>query len=124
MNEFSQTTTQTITDFAQRIGARELAEQHRHQLSPTGKSLCPTFCTVLAYQTGKLGSGEMFEKLIEQARHLYHACALLFRIPRDTLAFDSWCHDEERFGGLFTLRRGLTEIYFGQVWSMTAPTEV
>src|SRR5262245_34274489 len=86
VNQFSQTATQTITDFAQRIGARELAEEHGHKLSPTSKAFCSAFCTVLMNETGELSSGEMFEKLIEQARDLYHLGALLFGIPRDTLA--------------------------------------
>src|SRR5215468_9129849 len=76
MNELSQAATQAITDFTQRIGARELAEHHRHELSPTGEALRAALCTVPAHQAGELGSGKMFEKLIEQTSDLYHYGAL------------------------------------------------
>jgi hypothetical protein len=99
MHQLSQTATQPITNFTQRIGAGHLAEQHRHELSPTRKPFGPAFCTMFADQICEFGPGEMFEKLIEQTRDLYHFRALLFGNRRDTFAIESSCHGDETLEG-------------------------
>jgi hypothetical protein len=66
-----------LTDFAQRIGAPELAEQHGHELSPASRALGSALGGVPPHQCGKLGAGEMLEELIEQARYLYDCLSLL-----------------------------------------------
>src|SRR6186713_605440 len=80
MDKLSQTTTQSIADLTQRIGARQLTEQHRHKLRPTGESFGITFSLMLRNQSGKLCSREMLQKLIKQTRDLYHSAALLFEL--------------------------------------------
>jgi hypothetical protein len=65
MNQFAQTTAQAIANLAQRIGMRELAEQHRHQLRPTAKTFGAPLRFVFFHQRPKLGSWKMLEQLIE-----------------------------------------------------------
>jgi hypothetical protein len=55
----------------------QLAERHGHQLSPAGETLGGVFRKVLLDQRGELRSGEMLQKLIEQAGTLYDNNALL-----------------------------------------------
>ena len=121
MDKLSQTTTQSIADLTQGIGARQLTEQHRHKLGPTGESFGVTFGLMLRNQSGKLCSREMFQKLIKQTRDLYHSAALLFELVltrrRRKLV------SNEKLGGLFTLSARLFQTRFGQEKSMTAPTE-
>ena len=71
MHQPSQTTTQTIADLTQRIGAAELAEQHRDKLGPAGKSLGGMLGGVLLDECAELSAGKMLEQLIEQTRDLY-----------------------------------------------------
>ena len=77
MHQPPQTARQAVADLAQRIGAAELAEQHRDELRPVGKALGAPLRVVLLHQRGKFGPGETLQQLIEQARDLYHGLALL-----------------------------------------------
>src|SRR5262245_48363767 len=90
MDKLSQTTTQSIADLTHSIGVRQLTEQHRHKLRPTGESFGIAFGLMLRNQSGKLCSREMFQKLIKQTRDLYHSAALPFGLV-DTVAVESWC---------------------------------
>ena len=78
MNQLAQTAGQAVADLAQRIGAAELAEQHRDQLRPAGKALGVTLGVVLLDQRGELRPRKMLEQLIEQTRDLYDWIALLW----------------------------------------------
>jgi len=42
-----------------------LTEQHGDELRPAGKALGVTLGSVLLYECGELGSGEVLEQLIE-----------------------------------------------------------
>jgi hypothetical protein len=77
MDQFAEATTQTVANFAQGIGAGELAEQHGHELGPARKALGVTFGLVLSHERFKLAARGMLERLIEQAGGLYHGDALL-----------------------------------------------
>ena len=65
MDQPSQAAAQAIADFAQRIGASQLAEQHGDELSPAGKALGVTLGGVLPDECGELGAGKVLEQLIE-----------------------------------------------------------
>ena len=77
MNEFAETTMQAVADFAQRVGAGELAEQHGDELGPARKALGVAFGLVLFDERLELAAGKVLEQLIEQAGGLYHGDALL-----------------------------------------------
>jgi hypothetical protein len=82
MNQFAQAAAQADADFAQRVGVRQLAEQHRDQLGPAAKAFGAPFGIVFFDQRSELGSGEMLEQLIEQTGNLYDWIALLLGIWR------------------------------------------
>src|SRR6187200_1002975 len=103
MDKLSQTTTQSIADLTQRIGARQLTEQHRRKMRPTGESFGITFSLMLRNQSGKLCSREMLQKLIKQTRDLYHSAALLFELVLTPLAVESWCRARNLEGFLLCL---------------------
>jgi hypothetical protein len=78
MHQSAEAAPQAIADLAQGIGASQLTEQHGDELGPAGKALGGTLGGVLLYQCGELGTGEVLEQLIEQARGLYDWIALLW----------------------------------------------
>src|ERR1035437_3899248 len=78
MHQPPQAAAQAVADFAQRIGAPQLTEQHRDELRPAGKALGVTLSGVLLYQCGELGAGKVLEELIEEAGDLYDGIALLW----------------------------------------------
>jgi hypothetical protein len=43
VHELAQTTRESIADLSQRVGTRQLAEEHRNALRPATESLGPTF---------------------------------------------------------------------------------
>jgi len=61
MGQLAQAALQAVTDLAQRIGAAELAEQHRDELRPAGEALGGAFGVVLLDQRAELGAREMLE---------------------------------------------------------------
>ena len=65
MHQPPQAATQAVADFAQRIGASELTEQHGDELRPAGKAFGVTLSGVLLDECGELGSGKVLEQLIE-----------------------------------------------------------
>jgi hypothetical protein len=71
MRQAAQTAGQAVADFAERIGASELAKQHGYALRPGGKSFGGVFGAVFLYQGGEFGTGKMLEQLIEEAGSLY-----------------------------------------------------
>jgi len=77
MHELSETTGEAIADLAQRIGVRELAEQHPHELRPTSKSARVTFSLVFPDDAGELRAGDWVQKLTKQTGGLYHRSTLL-----------------------------------------------
>jgi hypothetical protein len=50
------TTLESVGNFAQRTGLRQLAEQHRHKLIPTGKPFGPMFGLAGADVPRKIGA--------------------------------------------------------------------
>ena len=78
MHQPTQAAAQAVADLAQRIGVSQLTEQHGDELRPAGKALGGTLSGVLLYECGELGTGEVLEQLIEQARDLYDWIALLW----------------------------------------------
>jgi hypothetical protein len=78
MHQPPQAAAQAVADFAQRIGASELTEQHGDELRPAGKTFGITLSGVLFDECGELGSGKVLEQLIEQACDLYDWIALLW----------------------------------------------
>jgi hypothetical protein len=78
MDQFAEAAGQTVADLAQRIGAAELAEQHRDELRPAGKTLGGPLGVVFLDQRPELVAGKMMEQLIEQTRGLYDCLALLW----------------------------------------------
>jgi hypothetical protein len=60
-----QAAAQAVADFAQRIGASQLTEQHGDELRPSGKALGVTLGGVLLDECGEFGSGKVLEQLIE-----------------------------------------------------------
>jgi hypothetical protein len=70
MHQFAFTASQAVADLAERIGVGQLAERHGHELGPAGEPLGGAFGQVFLDQRGKLRSGEMLQKLIEQAGSL------------------------------------------------------
>src|SRR5579871_4124815 len=91
MHEFPQTTAQAVANLTQRVGPRQLAEQHRDQLRPTAKAFRSAFCLVLVHQRRELRPGKMFEELIKQTSNLYHSCALRLRFATNTRPSKSRC---------------------------------
>jgi hypothetical protein len=77
MHQTADTAGQPVADLAQRVGAAELAKQHRDELRPTGEPLSGVLGSMLLHERGKLGPGKMLEQLIEQAGYLYDCLALL-----------------------------------------------
>jgi hypothetical protein len=77
MHQPAQTAGQPVADFAQGVGATELAEQHGDELRPAGESFGGMFGAMLLDQSCELGTGKMLEQLIEQAGYLYHGHAFL-----------------------------------------------
>ena len=65
VDQTPQAAAQAIADFAQRIGASQLAEQHGDELRPAGKALGVTLSGVLLDECGEFGSGKVLEQLIE-----------------------------------------------------------
>ena len=80
MHQLPQTTGETVTDFAQRIGAGKLTEQHADELRPTAEPACVAFRLVLLHQGDELRTGDLFEKLTEQTGGLYHGDTLLVNV--------------------------------------------
>jgi hypothetical protein len=78
MHQAPEAAPQAIANLTQRIGPTELTEQHGDELGPAGKALGGTLGGVLLDQCGELGTGEVLEQLIEQARGLYDWVALLW----------------------------------------------
>jgi hypothetical protein len=78
MHQPPQAAAQAVADFAQRIGASELTEQHGDELRPAGKAFGVTLSGVLLDECGELGTGKVLEQLIEQACDLYDWIALLW----------------------------------------------
>ncbi len=77
MHQPSQTASQTVADFAQRIGTSELAKQHGDKLGPAGEALGSALSLVPRDDGGEFGAREMLEQLIEEAGYLYDCLALL-----------------------------------------------
>jgi hypothetical protein len=65
MDQTPQTTSETVADLAQGIGASQLTKQHGDELRPAGKALGVTLRGVLLDECRKLGSGKVLEQLIE-----------------------------------------------------------
>jgi len=65
MHQTPQAAAEAVADFAQRIGASQLTEQHGDELSPAGKALGVTLSGVFLYECSELGSGKVLEQLIE-----------------------------------------------------------
>jgi hypothetical protein len=78
MYQSPETASQPVADFAQRIRASQLAEQHGDELRPAGKTLGGTLGRVFLHQCGKLRPWEVLKQLIEQTRDLYDWIALLW----------------------------------------------
>jgi hypothetical protein len=57
-----QAAAQAVADFAQRIGASQLTEQHGDELRPAGKTFGVTLSGVLFDECGELGSGKVLEQ--------------------------------------------------------------
>jgi len=76
MDELAHAAGQAVADFAQRVGVRELAEQHANELRPTGEPTRVTFACVLLDDARKFGSGNLFKKLTKQTGGLYHRTTL------------------------------------------------
>ncbi|MFH1060662.1 MAG: hypothetical protein V1797_18530 [Pseudomonadota bacterium] len=53
-----------------------MAEEHGHELGPTGESLGPDLGAVQLDQGGELGAGEVMQQLTEQAGYSFHGLAL------------------------------------------------
>jgi len=67
MEKLSHTTGKPVTDLSQRVGVRQLAEQHRHQLRPATEALRGSLRLVFLYQCRKFKAGKLLQQLIEQA---------------------------------------------------------
>ena len=78
MHQAAQAAAEAVADFAQRIGASELAEQHRNELRPAGEAFGVTLSGVLLDECGELGARKVLEQLIEETRNLYDWIALLW----------------------------------------------
>jgi hypothetical protein len=70
VNQFAHTTGKPVADFSQGIGVSQLAEQHRHQLSPAAKAFGSSFRIVLLHQRPELKTREVLKQLTEQAHCL------------------------------------------------------
>jgi hypothetical protein len=64
-----------------------LAEQHRDEFRPAGKTFCGMLGSVLFHECGELGAGKVLEQLIKQARDLYDCVALLWAAFGEVLAW-------------------------------------
>src|ERR1700686_1638285 len=73
VNQFAHTTGKSVADLAQRVGVRQLAEQHRDQLSPATETFGGFFGPVLLHQCRELQTREVLQQLIKQAHCLYHS---------------------------------------------------
>jgi hypothetical protein len=71
MRQPAQTAGQAVANFAERIGASELAKQHGYELRPAGKSFGGVCGAVFLYQAGEVGTRKMLKQLIEEAGSLY-----------------------------------------------------
>jgi hypothetical protein len=58
MPELPETTGQTVADLPQRMGLSQLAEKHRHIMSPTGKTFGGIFGAGLSDEPFKLQTRE------------------------------------------------------------------
>ena len=113
MHQAAETAGQPVADLAQRIGAAELAKQHRDELRPAGKPFGGALGAVLLHECGELGPGKMLEQLIEQAGCVYDCLALLVG--------DVWRKSDQRndsppfiIGGLFFWLPQAFRTCFGQ----------
>jgi hypothetical protein len=87
MHQLAQATGKAVAYLAQRIGVRELAEQHANELRPTGEPARMTFPLVFLDDAGKCRSRDLFQDLTEQTGGLYHRDALLAVVVNRTLRY-------------------------------------
>ena len=67
MAQLSLARSQPIGDLAQRLGASELAERHRHELSPAREAFRLALSIMLLHQLGELSARKELEYLTEYA---------------------------------------------------------
>ena len=99
MDQLFQTAIQSVTDLSQRVGFRQLAEQHRHTLCPTAKPFRVSFGLVFPNCCLEFRSGEMLQHLIKQACYRYHLSALRWSC-REHISLQLM--PRQVLGGLFT----------------------
>jgi hypothetical protein len=63
---------QSPADLAQRVGAAELAEQHRHELPPAGEPAGMALGVRPRHQRLELGARKQLEELAEHAAESTH----------------------------------------------------
>jgi len=76
VNQLAEAASEAVANLAQGVGLGQLAEQHRRQLRPAGEALGVAFPTVLPDEAGELVTGNLLQKLTEQAGRAYHRQAL------------------------------------------------
>ncbi len=72
MFQLAQAASETPADFAQRLGLRQLAEQHGDELIPAGEAFAVLFGLMFTDDVGEFAAGEDRQYLAEHACSLSH----------------------------------------------------
>ena len=70
VHQFAQATGESVADLVQRIGVRQLAEQHGNQLRSAAEAFGRPFGVIFLHQSCELQAREMLQQLIKQAHYL------------------------------------------------------
>jgi hypothetical protein len=94
--ELAETALEPPGDLAERIGGREVTEDHGDKLGPTTEALGPTLGLMPADEGSEFRTGNVMKDLTEKTRNLYHKAVLLAVVEDGFLTIPS-CHAKEDF---------------------------